>query len=79
MDNSLFKKFLGSARKNERVCYDPDFYIPYKEVLNQIYNDVSNLKYYTFDGRFDDILIKLTKTFLNGLTPFTNVEITSSV
>lgn len=61
MDNSLFKKFLGSARKNERVCYDPDFYIPYKEVLNQIYNDVSNLKYYTFDGRFDDILIKLTK------------------
>ena len=61
MDNSLFKKFLSSARKNERVCYDPDFYIPYKEVLNQIYNDVSNLKYYTFDGRFDDILIKLTK------------------
>lgn len=61
MDKRLFQQFLRDARLNERVIWDCEESKPYSEILHMIYTDVSKFKYYTFDGRFEDILVKLLK------------------
>jgi len=63
MDNKKFSDFVIAARKDERVIYDPEVYGPYIDVIKEIYADFGYMKYYTSVGKFQDILIKLLKSF----------------
>lgn len=64
LDNQKFKKFIIDAKNNNRILYDPDFFGKNRNVLQQICDDVSKFDIYTFDGRFDDILINITNNFV---------------
>lgn len=61
MDKIEFKKFLKVVQSDERVLGDYEFIKSYEEILKCIYNDIQKLSNYTLDGRFQDILIKLSK------------------
>lgn len=61
MDNKRFIEFLKAIQQNPKVFYNFEEGKPFKDVINEIYQDVSKFQYYTLDGRFQDILIKLLK------------------
>lgn len=63
LDNQVFKNFIDAAKENNRILYDPKFFGDNKKILQQICDDVKNFDVYTFDGRFDDILINVTNHF----------------
>ena len=62
MDNERFKEFLKAARIDEKVTYGFNESELFRDVINEIYQDVSKFKFYTLDGRFQDLLVKLLKT-----------------
>ena len=61
MDNKRFKEFAKAAQQNPKVSYGVEEGRPFRDVINEIYQDVSKFQYYTLDGRFQDILIRLLK------------------
>lgn len=61
MDSKRFKDFSKDAQQNPKVSYGFEESRHFKDVINEIYQDVSKLQYYTLDGRFEDILIRLLK------------------
>lgn len=61
MDNKRFKEFLKAVQQNSKVSYGFEERKPFRDVINEIYQDVSKFQYYTLDGRFQDILILLLK------------------
>lgn len=61
MDIKRFKEFSKAVQQNPKVFYGFEESRPFKDVINEIYQDVSKFQYYTLDGRLQDILIDLLK------------------
>lgn len=61
MDERKFVEFLGAVKTDARVLYRNKLSDPFKEIMDEIYNDAERFRYYTFDGRFQDIFLSLVK------------------
>lgn len=61
MDKRKFIEFLNAVRKDERAFYHYEMSKPYEDIINEINDEVKKFRYYTFDGRFQDLFIKLAK------------------
>lgn len=64
LTNEKFKDFITAAKRDNRILYDPEFYGEYIEILKQLYSDVQDFDICTLDGRFEDLLIKITNGFI---------------
>lgn len=61
MDKDKFIKLLKAAQLNDSVSWDSGLQKPHIDVLRCIYSDIEKFPHYTFDGRLEDILVKLLK------------------
>jgi len=57
-----FQRFLRAARNNQRVVYDCDVMGEHVDVVREIYRNAEMMSNYYLDGRFQDMLIALTKS-----------------
>lgn len=61
MDKRKFVEFLDAVKNDEKTFYNYKKSKPYKDIINEIYDEVKKFRYYTFDGRFQDLFIRLAK------------------
>lgn len=61
MNERRFVEFLNAVRADERAFYHYESSKPFKDVIDILYNDVGQFRYYTYDGRFQDLVIRLIK------------------
>lgn len=61
MNERRFNEFLNAVRADSRTFYDYELSKLFKDVIEEINDDVGKFRYYTFDGRFQNLLIKLSK------------------
>ena len=59
MDEIRLNEFFIAVKKNEKVAYD--FCAGFGDVLDKIYKDIESFPFYTFSGKIQDLIVKLTK------------------
>lgn len=61
MDERKFIEFLEAVKTNPQKFYHQKSSEPYKDIIDEIYDAVEQFRYYTFDGRFQDIFLNLSR------------------
>ena len=61
MNERRFSEFLHAVKEDPRTFYHYETSKPFNDVIDEIYDDVKKFRYYTLDGRFQDLFIRVSQ------------------